>query len=210
MFKARRFFKNHHWSLMDSLHSQLLSSVHVLLCQASLPDDDSCAIYLIITVLFQVREEPPPWPRRMRWSWECWQALGLLFVFSKTSPPLELCVFLGIFQRLALEAAFACLAFMHHLHLGAAPGMGLQSQVWAPCRLSVITGSNCSAFPIASACCVPVYNLNTHPHPLAPFFLHFSTLALWPLDPVPETLTDFRWLSGTAKCPSKKSNKKRI
>ena len=150
---------------MDSLHSQPLSSAHVLLCQASLPDDDSCAIYLIITVLFQVGEEP----RRMRWSWECWQALGLLFTISKTSPPLEFRVFLGIFQRLALEAAFACLAFMHHLHLGAAPGTGLRSQVWAPCRVSVIAGSNCSALPSASACHVLVYNLNTHPHPSASF-----------------------------------------
>lgn len=170
----------------------------VPLCQASFPGD-SCAIYLIITALFQVGEEPPPAP-------EDEVELGMLagpgpFVHTQQNKPaIGAPVLLGIFQRPAMEAAFACPAFMHHLHLGAAPGVGPTVQVWAPCRLSVITASNCSALPIIltslqSKC-------SSSPPHLPSSLPTLSAFPFWTLDQM--SLTDFRWLFGTANCPSNK------
>lgn len=134
--------------------------MHVPLCQASLPCD-SCAIYLIIRALFQVGEEPPP-ALELEVELRMLAALGLLFMLSKTSPPLERLCFWGFSRgplwRLPLHALPSCITCTWVL-----------PQAWGRHRRSGRPAACLSAL-LPTALHFPssllVYNPNTHPHPL--------------------------------------------
>lgn len=87
-------------------------------------------------------------------------------------------------------------------HGAAITGLGALPRV-CHCRFQLLCTSHRQ--------CLPRTGLQSE-HSSSPlsFLLHFSTLPLWPLHPVPETLTEFRWLFGTAECPSEKANIKGI
>lgn len=110
---------------------------------------------------FKLGRSPLP-PRRMRWSWECWQALGLLFTLSKTSPPLELLCFWGFSRgplwRLPLHALPSCITCTWVLPQ--AWGRHRRSGRPAACLSSLLPTA--LRFPSS----LLVYNPNAHPHPL--------------------------------------------